>query len=100
MNYNGPFSVSLWLPILPFITLPAGLLIGVLTNPYRFQSNIHGSARLATLKDIKNMKLLDGFCIVVGRFKGHLLRMSETLSCLCCAPPGTGKRRRGYSYDF
>lgn len=91
MNYNGPFSVSLWLPILPFITLPAGLLIGVLTNPYRFQSNIHGSARLATLKDIKNMKLLDGFCIVVGRFKGHLLRMSETLSCLCCAPPGTGK---------
>ncbi len=91
MNYNGPFSVSLWIPILPFISLPLGLLIGVITNPYRFQSNIHGSARLAEMSDIKKMGLLDGFCIVVGKFKGKLLRMNETLSVLCCAPPGTGK---------
>ena len=72
-GYHGPFSVSLWLPILPFITLPVGLIIGVVTNPYRFQSNIHGSARLADLKDIKKMGLLDGFCMVVGKYKGHLL---------------------------
>ena len=78
MNYNGPFSVSLWIPILPFISLPLGLLIGVITNPYRFQSNIHGSARLAEISDIKKMGLLDGFCIVVGKFKGKLLRMNET----------------------
>ena len=90
-NYSGPFSLSLWIPILPFISLPIGLLVGIITNPYRFQSNIHGSARLADLKDIKKMGLLDGFCIVVGKFKGHLLRMGETLSVLCCAPPGTGK---------
>lgn len=90
-NYSGPFSLSLWIPILPFISLPVGLLVGIITNPYRFQSNIHGSARLADLKDIKKMGLLDGFCIVVGKFKGHLLRMGETLSVLCCAPPGTGK---------
>lgn len=91
MNYNGPFSLSLWIPIIPFITLPVGLVIGVVTNPYRFQSNIHGSARLATEQDIKKMGLFDGFCIVVGKFKGKLLRMNETLSVLCCAPPGTGK---------
>ncbi len=90
-NYNGPFSLSLWLPILPFLSLPLGLLVGVVTNPYRFQSNIHGAGRIATLKDIKKMKLLEGFCIVLGRFKGHLLMMNETLSTLCCAPPGTGK---------
>lgn len=90
-NYSGPFSLSLWIPILPFISLPIGLLVGIITNPYRFQSNIHGSARLADLKDVKKMGLLDGFCIVVGKFKGHLLRMGETLSVLCCAPPGTGK---------
>ena len=90
-NYNGAFSISLWVPILPFISLPIGIITGMVTNPYRFQSNIHGSARLATEKDIKKMGLFDGFCIVVGKFKGRLLRMNETLSVLCCAPPGTGK---------
>ena len=90
-NYHGAFSFSLWLPILPIISLPFGLLIGAATNPYLFQSNIHGSARIAELKDIKKMGLLDGFCMVVGKYKGHLLMMKETLSTLCCAPPGTGK---------
>lgn len=90
-NYHGAFSFSLWLPILPIISLPFGLLIGAATNPYRFQSNIHGSTRIAELKDIKKMGLLDGFCMVVGKYKGHLLMMKETLSTLCCAPPGTGK---------
>ena len=87
-NYHGPFSFSLWLPIL---SLPIGLIIGAVTNPYRFQSNIHGSGRIATLKDIKAMKLLDGFCMVIGKFKGYYLKLPETLSTLCCAPPGTGK---------
>ena len=87
-NYHGPFSFSLWLPVL---SLPIGLIIGAVTNPYRFQSNIHGSGRIATLKDIKAMKLLDGFCMVIGKFKGYYLKLPETLSTLCCAPPGTGK---------
>ena len=88
-NYHGPFSFSLWLPVL--LSLPIGLIIGAVTNPYRFQSNIHGSGRIATLKDIKAMKLLDGFCMVIGKFKGYYLKLPETLSTLCCAPPGTGK---------
>lgn len=91
MNYRGSFSFSLWLPILPFISLPTILIGGTITNPYRFQSNIHGSARIAELSDIKKMGLLDGFCMVVGKYKGHMLKMNETLSTLCCAPPGTGK---------
>lgn len=91
LHYNGSFSFSLWLPILPFISFPTILVAGVVTNPYRFQSNIHGSARLAELSDIKKMGLLDGFCMVVGKYKGHMLKMNETLSTLCCAPPGTGK---------
>ena len=92
-HYNGHFSVSLWVPALPFISFPVGLTIGFLTNPYRFQSNIHGAARLATEKDIKKMPLLgfDGFCQVVGKFNGKMLMLKETLATLCCAPPGTGK---------
>lgn len=89
--YHGSFSVSLWLPILPIVALPTGLIIGAVTNPYRFQSNIHGSARIAEYKDIKKMGLFDGFCMVVGKYKGRLLMLKETLSTLCCAPPGTGK---------
>ena len=91
LNYKGSFSLSLWIPILPFIIPPIGIIFGFMTNPYRFQSNVHGSARLADEKDVKKMGLFDGFCIVVGRFKNKLLRMNETLSVLCCAPPGTGK---------
>mgnify|MGYP001034030637 FL=1 len=90
-NDHGPFSFSLWLSVLPILSLPIGLIIGAVTNPYRFQSNIHGSGRIATLKDIKAMKLLDGFCMVIGKFKGYYLKLPETLSTLCCAPPGTGK---------
>lgn len=90
-NYQGSFSFSLWLPVLPILALPIGLIVGAVTNPHRFQSNIHGSGRVATLKDIKAMKLLDGFCMVIGKFKGYYLKLPETLSTLCCAPPGTGK---------
>ncbi len=90
-EYRGPFSLSLWLPIIPVISFPVGLVLGIITNPYRFQSNIHGSARLADFNDIKKMGLFDGFCVVIGKFKGRLLKMNETLSVLCCAPPGTGK---------
>ena len=89
--HRGGFSFGLWLPILPILSLPLGLIIGAVSNPYRFQSNIHGSGRLATLKDIKAIKLLDGFCMVVGKYKGYYLKLPETLSTLCCAPPGTGK---------
>ncbi len=91
-NSNG-FSISHWLPILPFISLPVGLITGAVSCPYRFQSNVHGSARIATLRDISRMELLgfDGFCQVVGKVKGRMLLLKETLSTLCCAPPGTGK---------
>jgi type IV secretory pathway TraG/TraD family ATPase VirD4 len=91
--YRGNFSLSLWVPLLPFLTIPVGLIIGALFSPYKFQTNIHGSARVATLSDINKMALLgfDGFCQVIGKFNGRFLLLKETLATLCCAPPGTGK---------
>ncbi len=93
LSNSQEFALSHWLPILPFLSLPVGLITGMVTNPYRFQSNVHGSARIATLRDINKMELLgfDGFCQVIGKFKGRMLLLKETLSTLCCAPPGTGK---------
>lgn len=93
LSASDGFSISRWVPLLPALSLPIGLIVGMVTCPYRFQSNVHGSARLATLRDIKKMELLgfDGWCQVVGKFNGKLLLLKETLSTLCCAPPGTGK---------
>lgn len=92
-HYSGEFKLSLWVPILPFISFPIILITGALKCPYKFQSNVHGSAHIATLRDIEKMPLLgfDGFCMVVGKFQGRMLKLKETLSTLCCAPPGTGK---------
>jgi len=93
LSATSEFSISRWVPILPAISLPLGLIVGGVSCPYRFQSNVHGSARIATARDIEKMELLgyDGFCQVVGKFNGRLLLLKETLSTLCCAPPGTGK---------
>ena len=93
LSSSHEFSISRWIPILPAISLPFGLILGGISCPYRFQSNVHGSARLATARDVERMELLgyDGFCQVVGKFNGRMLLLKETLSTLCCAPPGTGK---------
>lgn len=92
-HHGSSLKLSSWLPLLPFISFPIILAIGGIKCPYRFQSNVHGSAHIATLRDIEKMELLgfDGFCMVVGRFQGKMLKLKETLSTLCCAPPGTGK---------
>ncbi|MBP1532018.1 MAG: type IV secretory system conjugative DNA transfer family protein, partial [Alphaproteobacteria bacterium] len=92
-HYSGPFALSLWIPVLPFLVIPVGLIVSAIFSPYKFQVNIHGSAKVAELRDIKKMALLgfDGFCQVVGKFDGKFLMLKETLATLCCAPPGTGK---------
>ena len=84
LSAGNEFSLGRWLPILPFLSLPVGIISGMVTCPYRFQSNVHGSARIATLRDINRMELLgfDGFCQVVGKFKGRMLLFKETLSTL------------------
>ena len=92
-HYRGDFALWLWIPLLPFITIPVGLIISALFSPYKFQINYQGQAKIADLRDIKKMSLLgfDGFCQVLGKFDGKFLKLKETLATLCCAPPGTGK---------
>ncbi len=78
-------------PLIPFWVWFATFMGAVILNPYSFMLNSCGSGRLARYDDIKKMKLFNGFVMVLGRFKGKLLQMPETLSALCVAPPGTGK---------
>lgn len=82
---------TLYLPFFPFISFFGIFLVGIFTNPYDYLPKIFGGGRMAEYNDVKKMKLYDGFCIVLGRFKGKLLKMPETLSALVVAPPGTGK---------
>ena len=83
------------LPVEMLITfVPASLLMFymLVRNPYSFIDDTFGSSRYARDDDIKEMGLLDkGWIIVIGEWKGRLLKLPETLSVLCVAPPGTGK---------
>ena len=84
-------SIAWYLPFIPIIVMPIIVFIGLFTNPYSNMSTVFGSGRLATYADIKKMGLFNGFVCVLGRFKGRLLKMPNTLSALVVAPPGTGK---------
>ena len=84
--YNLPIEVAAAFAITLVI-----LIVRLAVNPYGFQENLFGSARFANAQDLKEMGLLDGSIIVLGEWKGKLLKFRETLSVLCVAPPGTGK---------
>lgn len=77
--------------LLPIITCILIMVCAVILNPNSFMLTTFGGGRMATYADIKKMKLFKGFIIVLGRFKGKLLKLPETLSVLVVAPPGTGK---------
>ncbi len=93
VSFSGmsPVPFSLYLPILPLFIFISVSIYGIATNPYHYMPNIFGAGRLASYEDVKKMGLFNGFCCVLGKFHGKLLKMPETLSALVVAPPGAGK---------
>ena len=79
------------LPAIPLMAIPPALVVIKGLDPYDITSTPTAFSRKADEKLMKKMKVWDGFIIVLGRFKKHFLKLSETLSVLACAPPGTGK---------
>jgi len=77
--------------LLPIAAAMLALAFAAGCNPHRRQSHLHGAARWATDPDIRRMKLMQGFVMVLGQWRRRLLKLPETLSALCIAPPGTGK---------
>ena len=77
-NTGGAFNIPMWLPTVPFFSFFVILVTGLIMNPHEWMSQIHGSGRIATYADIKKMGLFDGFIVVLGRWKGKLLRLPET----------------------
>lgn len=88
-------TMGMFLPFLPFLVMICMIIYGLFKNPYKNMPNIFGEGRMASLDDIKTMKSIvgidSGICTVLGKFKGHLLKLNETLAVLACAPPGAGK---------
>lgn len=90
MAYVGGYTTSI-IPAIPIMAIPPAIVVIKGINPYDITSTPNDWSRKADEAKIKKMKLWDGFIIVLGRFKKHFLKLSETLSVLVCAPPGTGK---------
>ena len=78
------------LPIAIFFILADDTLLKEF-NPHGKDTLKEESSRKANDEDIKKMGLLKGFMMVLGYWKKKPLMMTETLSTLCLAPPGTGK---------
>lgn len=89
--YTPDLPAVFYLPYLSLAAMVTVLLIGIISNPHDYMPKVFGGGRMAEYADIKKMKLFDGFVIVLGKFRGKLLKMPETLSALVVAPPGTGK---------
>lgn len=80
--------------------LPGG--IAALLNPHQNLAYKQGQASWADEDALQAMEkreqvgIKGGFLMALGRWpegkrKGQMVQMIETLSCLCLAPPGTGK---------
>ncbi len=81
------------LPVIVYFFLADATLVKEF-NPHGNDKYTEKSSRDANAEDIDKMKgvsLKDGFMMVMGYFKKKPLMMTETLSALCLAPPGTGK---------
>ncbi|MHA1540832.1 MAG: type IV secretory system conjugative DNA transfer family protein [Alphaproteobacteria bacterium] len=81
------------IPFVPYLTLPLARIVIPYSNPHNMMPQLQGTARKATLQDIKSWDtdLTKGFMIVLGMLKGKFLKLTSTLSVMAFAPPGTGK---------
>ena len=78
------------IPVIPIMAYPSLEMMIKKKNPYKMMI-FQKTAKKADETILKKMKVWDGFIIVLGRFKKRFLKLSETLSVLAFAPPGTGK---------
>lgn len=84
-------SFSYFIPGITFIVLALGIFRSIVENPFYFGYNFFGSARWANDRDIAKMKLLNGFLMFFGRWKGKDLKLPTVASALCIAAPGNNK---------
>lgn len=83
----GPLLISLFISAMFYAACP-----------YEPFEKTHGNTRWATDKDIRKMEkrrqigIRGGFLGVLGKWtNGQYIRLVETISVACSAPPGTGK---------
>ena len=86
--YLISIGVGLLIPVIMLIII----LVGSVIKPKR---ELHGSARFATLVDVRKAKLLETKYaepdILIGKYKGKYLRWGGKEFCYLAAPTRTGK---------
>jgi type IV secretion system protein VirD4 len=98
---GGDQAIAVWksgliLGVWALMSMTPVFMISTLTSGLDPTPNIFGNTRWASEADVdmmSNRDLVgyDGNLFLVGKLKGKLIRMKETLSVLLLAPPGTGK---------
>ena len=98
---SNPSAIALWkagiiIGTWATLTMTPLFLVAPLTKDLESTPNIFGDTHWASEKDIDDMSQrdlvgFDGKLFLVGKLKGKLIQMKETLSVLLLAPPGTGK---------
>jgi type IV secretory pathway TraG/TraD family ATPase VirD4 len=98
---SAPGAIAIWkaalvLGVWATATMTPLFMVKPLTQDLEETPNIFGDTHWASEKDINDMSSrdlvgFDGKLFLVGKLKGKLIQMKETLSVLLLAPPGTGK---------
>ncbi len=96
--YTSFYTVgpNTFIALMPFVVFMFVTLAGVQKNPYDNNPRDLTGGRPAYDRDVEKMGLFEGWIMVLGmwngmKYKNKLLKLKETLSVLCIAPPGTGK---------
>ena len=73
--FGHDLPLGFYIPALTFVVLFLGIMHSIIDNPFYFGPTFFGSGRWANDRDIKAMKLLDGFLMILGKWKGKYLKL-------------------------
>lgn len=88
---GGAFSTAGLLPLLPLVLFVAATVFALFKSPYSCNLWRRLKKRYAEVEDIKQMGLLEGEGLVLGKFQNQVLRLGKPLPVFVWGGIGCGK---------
>lgn len=88
---NNRMNGALFIPFLTPILFVGATVLAFIKSSYSFKLWYKISNRYAKLTDIRDMGLLDGQLMALGKFENYILRLKRCFSVLCLGESGSGK---------
>lgn len=88
---KGQIHLRMFIPILAPLLFAVINIVAFIKSSYSFKLWYKLSNRYAELAEIRNMGLLDGHVMVLGRFENYILKLKRCFSVLCLGETGSGK---------